>query len=56
MESLFTEVEYAKRALGVMDLTSLNDTDTDDKIADLCKTAQVEEHKVAAVCIYPRFI
>ena len=39
-----------------MDLTTLNDDDTDQKVIDLCKKALTPAGKTAAICIYPRFI
>ncbi|WJV63174.1 deoxyribose-phosphate aldolase [Pectobacteriaceae bacterium C52] len=46
----------AQRALGLMDLTTLNDDDTDEKVAALCHQANSPAGKTAAICIYPRFI
>lgn len=46
----------ASQALGLMDLTSLNDDDTNANILALCEKASSEEGQVAAVCIYPQFI
>lgn len=46
----------AQRALGLMDLTTLNDDDTDDKIIALCHQAKSPAGKTAAICLYPRFI
>ncbi len=46
----------AALALSLMDLTSLNDDDTDDDIRRLCQQASSKSGQVAAVCIYPRFI
>ncbi|WLD59481.1 deoxyribose-phosphate aldolase [Salinispirillum sp. LH 10-3-1] len=51
----------ARKALSLLDLTSLNDNDTEESIAKLCaqtvhKDAQGHELSVAAICIYPRFI
>ena len=48
--------EIAARALPLLDLTSLNDDDTDERIAALCDRAVTESGGVAAVCIYPRFV
>ncbi len=39
-----------------IDLTSLNETDTQEKIIALCKEAVTPIGSVAAVCIYPAFI
>ncbi|MHA3757854.1 deoxyribose-phosphate aldolase [Yersinia enterocolitica] len=48
--------DYAKRALSLMDLTTLNDDDTDDKVIALCHQAKSPAGNTAAICIYPRFI
>jgi deoxyribose-phosphate aldolase len=48
--------EIAARALPLLDLTSLNDDDTDERIAALCDRAVTPSGAVAAVCIYPRFV
>lgn len=44
------------RALQLMDLTTLNDDDTDEKVIALCRQAKTAVGNTAAVCIYPRFI
>jgi deoxyribose-phosphate aldolase len=44
----------ARRALPLLDLTSLNEDDTEERIARLC--ARAAEHRVAAACIHPRFL
>jgi len=46
----------AQRALNMMDLTTLNDDDTDAKVIELCHKAKSAAGNTAAVCIYPRFI
>ncbi|BEV72129.1 MULTISPECIES: deoxyribose-phosphate aldolase [unclassified Paludibacterium] len=46
----------ARRALSLMDLTTLNDDDTDGKVADLSRKAAGPAGKVAAVCVFPRFV
>ncbi|SDI95589.1 deoxyribose-phosphate aldolase [Ferrimonas sediminum] len=46
----------AQRALQLMDLTTLNDDDTDQKVIDLCHNAKTAAGNTAAICIYPRFI
>ena len=48
--------EVARRAIPLIDLTSLNDDDTDDRIAKLCAAATTPFGPVAAVCIYGRFV
>lgn len=47
---------YAKLALSLMDLTSLNDNDDTDTIYDLCLSAITPHGQTAAVCVYPRLI
>ena len=44
------------RALKLMDLTTLNDDDTDEKVIALCHQAKTPVGNTAAICIYPRFI
>lgn len=46
----------ARQVLGLVDLTSLNDTDTAEKIIALCHQAVTKQGNTAAICIYPRFI
>ncbi|SON49540.1 deoxyribose-phosphate aldolase [Vibrio tapetis] len=46
----------ALRALKLMDLTTLNDNDTDEKVIALCHDAKTAVGNTAAICIYPRFI
>ncbi|PQQ42386.1 deoxyribose-phosphate aldolase [Photorhabdus luminescens] len=46
----------AQRALSLMDLTTLNDNDTDEKVTALCHQAKSPVGNTAAICIYPRFI
>ena len=46
----------ALRALHLMDLTTLNDDDTDAKVIALCHQAKSPAGNTAAICIYPRFI
>jgi deoxyribose-phosphate aldolase len=46
----------AKEAIGLMDLTTLNDDDTEQKVIDLCHQAKSMAGDTAAVCIYPQFI
>jgi deoxyribose-phosphate aldolase len=42
--------------LSLIDLTSLNETDTPDTIADLCRKATTPVGDVAAVCVLPKFV
>ncbi|WP_116475574.1 deoxyribose-phosphate aldolase [Zobellella maritima] len=46
----------ARQALGLMDLTTLNDNDTDARVVELCRQAVTPVGNTAAICIYPRFI
>jgi deoxyribose-phosphate aldolase len=46
----------ARRLIPLLDLTSLNEDDTPEKIAALCQRAATSFGNVAAVCIYPRFV
>lgn len=46
----------AKTALSLMDLTSLNDNDTDAVIQQLCQQANSPAGTPAAVCVYPQFV
>ena len=46
----------AKQAIGLMDLTSLTNTETDEDIILLCTQAKSAFGNTAAICIYPRFI
>ena len=45
----------ARLALACLDLTSLNDADTEADVARLCARAQGPCGPVAAVCVWPRF-
>lgn len=46
----------AKEAISLMDLTTLNNDDTDAKVMSLCHQAHSLGGDTAAVCIYPSFI
>lgn len=48
--------EIAKQTLGLIDLTTLNDNDTDDVVLSLCKKASTEFGLVPAICIFRQFI
>ncbi len=45
----------ARLALACLDLTSLNDADTEADVVGLCERAQGPFGPVAAVCVWPRF-
>jgi deoxyribose-phosphate aldolase len=48
--------DAARRALPLIDHTSLNDDDTPERIAALCEQAVTPQGAVAAVCVHPRFV
>lgn len=48
--------ELIQRILGLMDFTSLNDTDTQSSIAAFLEKARTPYGNVAGVCVYPQFI
>ena len=48
--------DVARRAIPLIDLTSLNDDDTEERIAKLCLASNTPFGSVAAVCIYGRFV
>lgn len=50
-----TPQHTARLALACLDLTSLNDHDTEADIARLCERAQGPHGLTAAVCVWPRF-
>jgi deoxyribose-phosphate aldolase len=49
-------VKFEEKIYACIDLTSLNDSDTEDTITALCQKATATIHPVAAVCVYPRFV
>lgn len=48
--------QVAQQALSLMDLTTLNDNDTDEKVIALCQQGDTVFGTPAAVCVYPRFV
>lgn len=48
--------DLAKTVLGLLDLTSLNDGDSDDSIRALVQSAQTSFGGPAALCVYDRFL
>jgi deoxyribose-phosphate aldolase len=56
MNEAFTEDQAARIALRCLDLTSLNDADTEADIERLCARALTPHGAVAAVCVWPRFV
>ncbi|WP_298960593.1 deoxyribose-phosphate aldolase [uncultured Roseibium sp.] len=49
-------IEIAARALGLVDLTNLNDDCTAEDITKLCARTVTDHGSVAAVCVWPRFV
>jgi deoxyribose-phosphate aldolase len=49
-------ITAARRALSMMDLTTLNDDDTDARVIALCQQASSSAGTVAALCVFPRFV
>ena len=47
---------YAKQILSLIDLTSLNNNDTDTGIGQLCEKATTKYGNVPAICIYSHFV
>lgn len=48
--------QLIQRVFSLIDLTTLNKTDTNETVAALCEKAQASFGHVAAVCIYPEFV
>ncbi|MCC9622829.1 deoxyribose-phosphate aldolase [Thalassospira sp. MA62] len=48
--------DTARRAISMLDLTSLNDDDNADVIEKLCQRAQTPVGNTAAVCVYAPFV
>lgn len=48
--------QTAQLALSLMDLTTLNENDTDEKVISFCQQGATPFGTPAAVCVYPRFI
>jgi len=46
----------SRQGIQLMDLTTLMDDDTDQRVIELCQKAATPAGNTAAVCIYPRFI
>lgn len=51
-----TDAMIARRALPLLDLTSLNDDDDETTVDRLCDRARGAFGRVAAVCVWPRFV
>ncbi len=48
--------QRARQAISLLDLTSLNDNDSDKDIERLCARAQTPFGNAAALCVWPRFL
>jgi len=48
--------EMCNKAIASLDLTSLNDNDTDEVIKNLCNQARSSSVPTASVCVYPQFV
>ena len=55
-EAFDDPIQTARIALACLDLTSLNDADTEADIDTLCTKAHGPHGDVAAVCVWPRFV
>lgn len=49
-------MDVARRVLGLIDLTSLGDTDSPQDVEKLCVAASTPFGNVAAVCVWPQFV
>ncbi|MEO1687307.1 MAG: deoxyribose-phosphate aldolase [Pseudomonadota bacterium] len=49
-------IETARRALGCLDLTNLNDDCTEDDVRGLAARGTTRHGTVAALCVWPRFV
>lgn len=49
-------IATSRTALACLDLTSLNDADTAADVERLCRRAEGPQGRVAAVCVWPRFV
>lgn len=50
------DMALLRRIYSLIDLTSLNDNDTEASISSLCSKAQTALGHVAAICVYPQFV
>lgn len=48
--------DYYTRAISLIDLTSLNNDDSQENITELCSKANSSYGMVPAICVYPQFI
>ncbi len=45
-----------KETIGLIDLTTLSEDDTQEKVKKLCESASYKIARCAAVCVYPQFV
>ncbi|MFA7361681.1 MAG: deoxyribose-phosphate aldolase [Candidatus Kapaibacterium sp.] len=54
------KIDYARKCVSFIDLTTLEGSDTFEKVGNLCekgrRPSDLQEVSCAAICIYPRFI
>ncbi len=50
------KIDYARKCVSFIDLTTLEGSDTFEKVGNLCEKGRRQEVSCAAICIYPRFI
>jgi deoxyribose-phosphate aldolase len=55
-EMISQDEQLARQMIGLLDLTTLNVDDTEERIIALCQRALTPVGAVAAVCVYPRFV
>ncbi|UIJ71443.1 deoxyribose-phosphate aldolase [Aurantimonas sp. HBX-1] len=51
-----SEADAARALIACLDLTNLNDDCTEADVAALCKRAETPQGRVAAICIWSRFV
>lgn len=55
-DALYQAAETARRALPLVDLTSLNDGDDEASAIEVCRRAVTPAGHVAAICLWPDFV
>lgn len=56
MPNDFQKEVFAAKALYCLDLTSLNEADSEASISSLCEKSNSIKGNVAALCVYPKFV
>ncbi len=49
-------VSKIRQMVGLIDLTTLSETDTNSVVSKLCRKASYKALKCAAICVYPKFV